>query len=97
MLEVSPLKRQVNIAFLNKGIILVFLFSIFCCSIDIWLIFLFLHIILHLVPYITKKDISMIFQALNYEHDRVVDDTILGFLSILCPLESITLTKFDYC
>jgi hypothetical protein len=26
-----------------------------------------------------------------------VDETILGLLSVLFPLDSITLTKFDYC
>jgi hypothetical protein len=48
-------------------------------------------------PELTRQDITIICQVLGYEHDKAVDETILGMLSILCPPESITFTKFDYC
>jgi hypothetical protein len=38
----------------------------------------------------------MICQVLGYEHDRIVDESILGMFSVLFPLESITFTKIDY-
>jgi hypothetical protein len=44
-----------------------FLFSIFCCSIDICLILLFLHIILHLVPYREKSKLDMNLQLAERE------------------------------
>ena len=48
-------------------------------------------------PKLNRQAITMICQVLGYEHDRGVDETILGLLYVLCPPESITLTKFDYC
>ena len=48
-------------------------------------------------PEITRQAITISHQVLGYEHDRAVDETILGILFVLCPKESITLTKFDYC
>jgi hypothetical protein len=47
-------------------------------------------------PEITKKYLAIIFQILGYEHDRVVDEAILGLFSLLWPPKSMNLPKFDY-
>jgi hypothetical protein len=47
-------------------------------------------------PEITRKDLAIIFQILGYDHDRVVDEAILGLFSLLWPPTSMTLLKFDY-
>ena len=48
-------------------------------------------------PELTMQTIAMICQVLVYGHDISVGETILGMLSVVCPPESIKLTKLDYC
>jgi hypothetical protein len=39
----------------------------------------------------------MICQILGYEHDKTIDETILGLMTILCPPDAIMYAKLDYC
>jgi len=47
-------------------------------------------------PDITKQAISMNCQILGYEHEKIVNESILGMFSILSPPKSIACTKIDY-
>jgi len=40
---------------------------------------------------------AIICQILGYDHERVVDEAILGFLSLIFSLTSMVLPKIDYC
>jgi hypothetical protein len=44
----------------------------------------------------TRKALAIIYQILGYDHDRVVDEAILGFFSLLLSLTFMVLPKFDY-
>jgi hypothetical protein len=48
-------------------------------------------------PETTRKVMAIICQILCYDHDRVVDEVILGFFSLLLSLTSMILPKFYYC
>jgi len=44
-----------------------------------------------------RKDISMIYQILGYESDQMVDETIMGFMTMITPPTEDLLVRFDYC
>lgn len=50
----------------------------------------------NIFPEISRQAISMMCMILGYDHDRTIDQTILGFMSIICSPTRMCTTKFHY-
>jgi hypothetical protein len=50
----------------------------------------------NIFPKISRQAITMMCLSLGYDHDRTVDEVILGFMSTICCPSENSLTKFHY-